>query len=150
MLNTSSRTKSTTKAHGKKTVAAKFDPAKYRRLVSKAMPIVIETEAENERLLAIVESMMRRDLSPEETKLFDLLVKLIEDFEERHYPMGQSSPTETLQFLIEQRGLRQRDIVHLFGSSGVASEVINGKRAISKKLAKSLGDFFHVSPELFI
>lgn len=150
MLNTPSRTKNTTKARGKKTAAVKFDPAKYRRLVSKAMPVIIETEAENERLLAIVESMMRRDLSPEEEKLFDLLVKLIEDFEERHYPMGQSSPTETLQFLIEQRGLRQRDLVHLFGSSGVASEVINGKRAISKKLAKSLGDFFHVSPDLFI
>lgn len=150
MLNTSSRTKTTTKARGKKTVAVKFDPAKYRKLVSKAMPAVVETEAENERLLAIVEPMMRRELSPEETKLFDLLIKLIEDFEDRHYPMGQSSPTETLQFLIEQRGLRQRDIVHLFGSSGVASEVINGKRAISKKLAKSLADFFHVSPDLFI
>lgn len=150
MLNTSLRTKTTTKARGKKIAAVEFDPAKYRRLVSKAMPVVIETEAENERLLAIVESMMRRDLSPEEAKLFDLLVKLIEDFEERHYPMGQSSPTEMLQFLMEQRELRQRDVVHLFGSSGVASEVINGKRAISKKLAKSLGDFFHVSPDLFI
>jgi HTH-type transcriptional regulator / antitoxin HigA len=95
----------------------------------------LKTEAKNERLLGIVESMMRRNLSPEETKLFDLLVKLIEDFEERHYPMGQSSPTETLQFLMEQRGLRQRDLVHLFGSNGVASEVINGNRAISKAQA---------------
>jgi len=138
------------KARGKKTAEVKFDPAKYRKLVAKAMPCVIETEVENERLLAIVEPMMRRDLSPEETKLFDLLVKLIEDFEERPYPMGQSSPTATLQFLMEQRGLCQRDIVHLFNSSGVASEVINGNRAISKKLAKSLADFFHVSPDLFI
>lgn len=130
--------------------AVEFNSARYRALVAEAMPVVIETEAENERLLAIVEPMMRRELSPEETKLFDLLTKLIEDFEDRHYPMGHSSPTEMLQFLMEQRGLRQRDIVHLFGSSGVASEVINGKRAISKKLAKSLGDFFHVSPDLFI
>jgi len=130
--------------------AVKFDSAKYRKLVAEAMPVVIETEIENERLLAIVEPMMHRDLSPEETKLFDLLVKLIEDFEDPHYPMGHSSPTEMLQFLMEQRGLRQRDVVHLFGSSGGASEVINGKRAISKKLAKSLGDFFHVSPDLFI
>ncbi|NOT63911.1 MAG: transcriptional regulator [Acidobacteria bacterium] len=110
----------------------------------------IETEAENERLLALVEPMMKRDLSPEEAKLFDLLTKLIEDFEDRHYPMGTSSPTVMLQFLMEQRGLHQRDIVHLFGSSGVASEVINGNRAISKKLAKSLAEFFHVSPDLFI
>src|SRR5205085_7782886 len=133
MLNTSLRTKTTTEAPGKKTAAVKFDPAKYRRLVSKAMPAVIETEAENERLLAIVEPMMKRELSPEEAKLFDLLVKLIEDFEDRHYPMGHSSLTEMLQFLMEQRGLRQRDVAHLFGSSGVASEVINGKRAIGKK-----------------
>jgi HTH-type transcriptional regulator/antitoxin HigA len=110
----------------------------------------LKTEAENERLLAIVESMMHRELSPEETKLFDLRVRLIEDFEERHYPMGQSTPTETLRFLMEQRGLRQRDLVPLFGSSGVASEVINGKRAISKAQARTLADFFHVSPDLFI
>lgn len=40
--------------------------------------------------------MMHRDLSPEEVKLFDLLVRLIEDFEDRHYPMGKSSPSEAL------------------------------------------------------
>lgn len=55
-----------------------------------------------------------------------------------------------LKFLMEQRGLRQRDVAPLLGSSGVASEVINGKRAISKKQAKALAEFFHVSPELFI
>lgn len=114
------------------------------------MPATIEAEAECEPLLAIIEPLMSRELTPEEVKLFDLLVKLVEDFEERHYPMGESSPTEILKFLMAQRGLRQRDIVHLFGSSGVASEVINGKRAISKNQAKSLAEFFRVSPELFI
>jgi HTH-type transcriptional regulator / antitoxin HigA len=150
MLNTSSRTKATTKARGKKTAAVKFNKAKYRKLVAAALPAVVETEAENERLLAIIEPMMSRELTPEEEKLFDLLVKLVEDFEERQYPMGESSPTEMLKFLMEQRDLRQRDIVHLFGSSGVASEVINGKRAISKNQAKALAEFFRVSPELFI
>ena len=150
MLNTSSRTKITTKARGKKTAAVKFNKAKYRKLVADALPAVVETEAENERLLAIIEPMMRRKLTLEEEKLFDLLVKLVEDFEERHYPMRESSPTEMLKFLMEQRGLRQRDIVHLLGSSGVASEVINGKRAISKNQAKALAEFFRVSPELFI
>jgi len=114
------------------------------------MPAVIETEAENKRLLAIIEPMMSRKLTPEEGRLFDLLAKLIQDFEELHYPMGQSPPAETLKFLIEQRDLRQRDLVHLFGSSGIVSEVLNGKRAISKKRARVLAEFFHVSPELFI
>ncbi len=131
-------------------MAAKFDAARYRRLVARAMPVIIETEAENERLLAIVEKMMSRDLSLEEERLFSLLVKLIEDFEARHYPMGEVAPYEMLKFLMEQRDLRQKDIVHLFGSSGIASEVINGKRSISKAQAKKLADFFHVSIELFV
>lgn len=150
MLSTSLRTKSTTKESGKKTAAVEFDAVKYRKLVAKASPVIVETEAENERLLKILEPMMNRELSPEEGKLFDLLIKLVEDFERRHYPMGESSPLEMLKFLMEQRDLRQRDIVHLFGSSGIASEVINGKRGISKNQAKALADFFGVSPELFI
>ena len=85
---------------------------------------------------------MSRELAPEEERLFDLLVKLVADFEQQHYPMGESSPTEMLKFLMEQRNLRQRDVMHLFGSSGIASEVINGKRAISKNQAKTLAEFF--------
>ena len=42
------------------------------------------------------------------------------------------------------------DLWKLFGSKGVASEVVNGKRGISKAQAKALAEFFHVSPELFI
>jgi HTH-type transcriptional regulator / antitoxin HigA len=46
--------------------------------------------------------------------------------------------------------LKQKDLVPLFGSQGIASEVLNGKRSISKSQAKALGDFFHVSPALFL
>jgi hypothetical protein len=46
--------------------------------------------------------------------------------------------------------LSQADLVSIFGSRGRVSEVVNGKRAISKAQAKALGEFFKVSPELFI
>jgi HTH-type transcriptional regulator/antitoxin HigA len=48
------------------------------------------------------------------------------------------------------RQLKQKDIVEVFGSKGITSEVINGKRSISKNQAKALGDFFHVSYTLFL
>ena len=48
------------------------------------------------------------------------------------------------------RGLKQGDLAPLLGSKGRVSEVINGKRSISKAQAKTLADFFHVSAELFI
>jgi len=51
---------------------------------------------------------------------------------------------------MEQNDLRQADLVAIFGSRGRVSEVVNGKRAISKTQVKALGEFFKVSPELFI
>ncbi len=61
-------------------MTAKFNPKKYAGLLATALPQLIETEAEYERMLAIVEPMMSREdnLSPEEVKLFDRLVKLIQ------------------------------------------------------------------------
>lgn len=66
------------------------------------------------------------------------------------YPIDPSAPHESLQHLMEARGLKQKDLVELFGSSGRASEAINGVRPISKIQAKALAEFFHVSTDLFL
>jgi HTH-type transcriptional regulator/antitoxin HigA len=129
---------------------AKFNQAKYRDLLAEVLPQVIETEGEYERALQLVEPMMSRDLSPEEAKLFDLLVRLIQDYEEKKYPIEKSAPHEVLQHLMEARDLRQRDLVEIFGSSGRVSEALSGKRAISKNQAKALSEFFHLPADLFI
>ncbi len=55
-----------------------------------------------------------------------------------------------LHHLMEARGLTHKDVWHLFGSKGIASEVTNCKRSISKTQAKRLAEFFRVSAELFI
>jgi HTH-type transcriptional regulator/antitoxin HigA len=55
-----------------------------------------------------------------------------------------------LAYLMEQRGLKQADLVPIFKSRGYVSDVINGKRAISKALAKQLAVFFNVSAGMFI
>ena len=131
----------------------KIDLKKYARLVAKAAPLVIETEAEFERADAEVGRLLRKgyeNLSPEEQRLLALLSRLIEDYEDRAFPVPNSPPHDTLRFLMEQNELRQADLVQIFGSRGRVSEVINGKRAISKAQAKSLGEFFRVSSELFI
>ena len=59
-------------------------------------------------------------------------------------------PHQVLAHLMEARGLVHKDVWRVLGSKGVASEVLNGKRSISKAQAKRLGVFFHVSADLFI
>ena len=130
----------------------KIDPVRYGRLLSRTMPVVIETEKENARMLAIVEKLMKKgeNLSVEEEKLLKLLVRLIEDFEQRFYQPPEAEPLEILHHLMEARGIKQSQLWEVFGSKGVASEVLNGKRGISKTHARALADYFHVPADLFV
>jgi len=130
----------------------KIDPTRYKRLLSRTMPVIIETKEENERMLKVIEKLMDKgeDLSPEEEKLLKLLTKLVEDFEERFYRPHDATPLEVLQHLMESRDVKQTHLWEAFGSKGIASEVLNGKRGISKSHARALADYFHVSADLFI
>ena len=130
----------------------KIDPVRYRRLLSRTMPVVIETEDENFRMLAIVEKLMKKgeDLSAEEEKLLKLLVKLIEDFEQRYYQPEEAEPLEVLHHLMEARGTKPSQLWEVFGSKGITSEVLNDKRAISKTHARALANYFHVPADVLI
>jgi len=129
-----------------------INPARYRKLLSRVMPVIIQTEEENERMLAEVEKLMAKgeNLSPEEDAILRLMAALIQDFEERFYQPRDVTPLEMLRHLMDARGLKQSDLLEVFGSKGIASEVINGKRGISKTHAKALARFFGVSTDLFI
>ncbi len=128
-----------------------FDRANYSNLLAEVAPRAIETEEEYDRLLAVAERLtFAQNRTPEEKALHKLLVTLIEVYEDQNYPIDKSEPHEILQHIMEASGTRLADLVGIIGSSGVVSEVVNGKRAISKAQAKALGDYFKVSPSLFI
>lgn len=132
--------------------ALTLDTRSYGRLLAKIAPKVIETEEENERMLVEAERLMDRGdrRTPEQDALLSLLVSLIQAYEQRHYPMREASPHAVLRYLMEKRELKQVDLVPIFKSSGYVSDVINGKRAISRAHARKLAVFFGVSAELFI
>ena len=127
-----------------------FDQSAYRNLLAEVVPVAIDTESEYERVLKVVEQLtFKKNRTTEEQALHKLLVILIEAYETQNYPMDRSAPHEILQHIMEASGIRQADLVGIIGSSGVVSEVVNGKRSISKAQAKALGDYFKVSPSLF-
>src|SRR5437016_2561773 len=107
-----------------------LDLKRYGRLLAQTVPKVIKTEQENERALAIVESLMEkgeRNMPPEEDALLELLTDLIHDFEEKAYPIPKSQPHEMVAFLLEQRGLAPRDLWPVVGSKSRVSEILAGK-----------------------
>jgi HTH-type transcriptional regulator / antitoxin HigA len=129
-----------------------IDNRKYARVLAKVLPRVIATDAEHERMLAEVEKLMDKSehRTAEEDAALDLMVGLIKDYEVEHHPLPDPSPREMLVYLMEQRGLKQADLVPVFKSRGYISDVVNAKRAISKVHARKLAGFFKISADLFI
>ena len=131
---------------------ANFDRKKYGSLLMATVPQVIDSDEELDRAEVIITHLLKKGdrLSPEENKLLELISDLIETYEDKHYPIPEASATDTLKFFMDDRGIKQSDLLPVFGSSGITSEVVNGKRSISKAHAKKLAEFFKVSVELFI
>ena len=129
-----------------------IDNRKYARVLAKVLPRVIATGVEHERMLDEVEKLMDKGdrRTPEEDAALELMVRLIKDYEEQHYPLPDPSPHEMLVFLMEQRSLKQAALLPIFKSSGYVSDVMNAKRAISKAHAKQLAAFFNVPVNLFV
>ncbi len=128
-----------------------FNKSIYRELLNEIVPKIIETEDEYDSALSVAERLtFQKSRTPEEQALYKLLVTLIEAYEAEHYAMDESTPHEVLQHIMESSSTRQADLVGVIGSSGVVSEIVNGKRSISKTQAKALGEHFKVLPSLFI
>ena len=131
-----------------------YDPNAYANLLVEYLPGVIQTEEDNEKALEFAGRLMKKgdgNRSPEEERLLDLLITLIEDFEEKAYPMGQmSNPAVAVRELMLEHELKQTDMVEIFGSQGVVSQVLNGKREISKAQARKLSERFRLPIDVFI
>ena len=128
-----------------------INPESYTQLLARYQPKVIETEAENDRAIELAQELEHKaNRSNEEDTILELLVTLIEKFELENYPIPDGTPHSMLLHLMESSGIKQENLVGVVGSRGVVSEVVNGKRSISKAQAKALAEFFSVDVGLFI
>jgi HTH-type transcriptional regulator / antitoxin HigA len=132
-------------------VAEIINAEEYASLLGDVLPHVIHTEAENERCTAILETLLRKKRrTSEEDRVAELLTLLIEEFEEREFELPRhAAPVDILWHLMDQHRLRQKDLLDVFGTASVISEVLKGKRELSKAHIARLSERFGVSPALF-
>jgi HTH-type transcriptional regulator/antitoxin HigA len=123
----------------------------YTALLVRFPPRVIRSDEQNEAYIQALYELEQHhaDWSPEEADLADLLTLLIEDYEEKHYQLPKCSPRKLIEFLMEQHGLKQKDLVDVFGTPSTVSEVLSGKRDLSRQHIRRLSERFRVPPELF-
>ncbi|MDZ8186023.1 MAG: hypothetical protein RMX96_14370 [Nostoc sp. ChiSLP02] len=128
-----------------------FNPDKYKELLIAYLPKLIKSEAENEQALRIVEDLMHGERTPEEDELYQLLITLIEKFEQEYYqPNQQNNPVSILLFILEESEKSRDDLVAVLGSEDLVDKILTGQEKINTEQADKLGKFFHVEPSLFI
>jgi HTH-type transcriptional regulator/antitoxin HigA len=133
------------------TMSTAISRPEYATLLSKTLPAVIHSEKENEHYIALLEELDHRPgkLTPAEQRLAELLTLLVEDFEEKHYALKPASGIEALEELMDANHLKQKDLINVFGTPSIISEVLNGKRKLTTEHIRRLSRRFNVSPELF-
>jgi HTH-type transcriptional regulator/antitoxin HigA len=94
-----------------------------------------------------LESVYQASEGSVEADEMDILVTLIEAYENRHYPIHAADPVDAIKFRMEQQGLTQKDLEPFIGSSGRVSEVLNRKRGLSLSMAKKLHDGLNIPYE---
>lgn len=77
----------------------------------------------------------------------EILVTLIEAYENKHYPIKVNDPVEAIKFRMDQQGLTNKDLEPYIGSSGRVSEVLNHKRRLSLQMVKKLHEGLHIPYE---
>ena len=126
--------------------------SEYAALLSSTLPAVIRNEAENERYISLLEELDGKGtrMTVAERRMAELLTLLIQDFEDKHYALKASSPVDVLNELMSANGLKQKDLLDVFGTPSIVSEVLHRKRQLTTEHIRRLSRRFHVSPEVFL
>ena len=128
-----------------------INPKSYGQLLAIYQPKVIETEAENDRAIAFANELEHKThRTPEEHTVLELLVTLIEKFEEEHYPIPEGSPHSILMHLMESNGISLEQLAEVMGSADIVPGIINGTHDLNIPQAKTLANFFSVDVSVFI
>ncbi len=132
--------------------ATLLDERRYRELLDMTLPVAIRTEEEYHRLLGAAAALMEKpddEISEEEGRLLELLSILIDEYETRAHPLPKAEPHKMLAYLLEEKDMKPSDLWSVLPKSRV-SEILSGKRSISKAQAKQLAELLRVPVDLFL
>lgn len=126
---------------------------KYRALIDRFPLVPIENDEHLDAAHEIAQSLMSRALAIDEAQYLEVLLDEIGKYESKHHALkcAALAPHELLQSFMKDHGLKQVAMQEILGvSSGVMSELVSGKRELTKEHCVKLGQYFKVTPALFL
>lgn len=99
---------------------------------------IIKTDTEYESVLARIEEIMDALPNTPEGDELELLSVLVEKYENEKYPLPEADPVDVIQYYIEQRGLKAKDLVGIIGDKAIVSKVMNRERKLNLRMVRNL------------
>ncbi|MGL5796517.1 MAG: helix-turn-helix domain-containing protein [Waterburya sp.] len=123
---------------------------KYIELLKQFPPRTITNDEQLEATQATIERLLdRNQLSPEESDYLNVLGALVFEYEQAIEPIPDIYGIELLKVLMAERQLRQKDLVPIFKTESIVSEILNEKRQLTVRHIQELARFFNLSPSVF-
>ena len=129
------------------------DPQKYTRPANRVIVKVIGAEAEYDHMVAAVGRLMARGedrLSVEESALLETMTILVQGYDDRQNPQPSVPPNEMIAYLMRSSRRTTGELLPVFGPRGRVSEVLSGKRSVSKEQARKLASLCKITVDRFI
>ena len=110
----------------------------------------IKNQRDYRRTLKAIESLMTAKRNTPEGDRLDILVTLVEAWEQKHYPLDLPDPVEAIKFHMDQKGLDPRDLIPFIGSRNRVHEVLNRRRPLTLKMIRRLHEGLGIPAESLI
>ena len=110
----------------------------------------IKTEADYEHALGEIEQLWGAAANTPKGDQLDILLTLVEAYEQVHYPIDPPDPVEAIKFRMEQMGLTRKDLEPYLGKRGRVAEVLNRQRKLSLNMIRRLHAHLHIPLESLI
>jgi len=113
-------------------------------------PKLVKNEVDYKTTIARIEEIFNAKLGSPEGDELDLLVTLVELYEEKTYRISLPDPITAIRFRMEQQGLKAKDMIPYIGSAPRVSEVLSGKRRLSLTMIRNLVNGLGIPAEVLL
>lgn len=122
----------------------------YIELLHKFPPRPIKSEEELLAVQEVIDTLLDSgEITPEKQDYLNVLGLLVHEYEEKYVPIPDLSGVELLKALIDELGLKQKDLVPVFKTESIVSAILNGQRKFTVEHIEKLANFFNISPSVF-
>ncbi len=110
----------------------------------------IKTKRDYKQALQRMEILWGAKSGTPEGNELDILASLVDGYESQHFPIEAPDPIAALNYLMEEKGWRRKDLEQAIGDKSKVSEVLSGKRELSKRMIRALHEYFNIPYEILM